>query len=265
MTEQRWQLDERMVALETAAMRTTLSSASSDSPRCALVLQRDRLEVRVDRPNQASRSWSPPRRTVQGVGAVVLGARVALAAQGWAVEVDRLPRPDDRELLAVVRPVEGGPEAGLAQLAAVAGPGPLRPRSARSRPPSSTLLERLSRAAAAEDSVLVPVVSDPDRRLIEELDGEARATLGPDPDDSTPGSRSGTAGPAPFLLLATAEDDELAWLRSGEALERVLLVPASRGQAASVLPEVLDVPRARARARSALCGNGHPQALLRLG
>lgn len=265
MTGRLSQLDERMAALETAAMRATLTSAFCDVPPCALVLHPDRLEVRVDRAGRGHGSDPLPRLVVQGAGAVVLSTRVALAGQGWAVEVDRLPRPDDPELLAVLRPVAAGPEVGLAPLAAVAAGGPLHRRTTRRRPLSPALLERLGRVAAHEDTLLVPVVDDPGRRLVEELDHEARAVLGHRPEGATPAARPGAADPDGYLLLATQEDDELAWLRSGEAMERVLLGLAHEGRSAGVLPHVLAVPLVRARARSALCWDDHPQALIRVG
>jgi hypothetical protein len=252
-----------MAALETAATRATLVSAFSEVSPCALVLHPDRLEIRVD-PREQDPAGRPLRRTVQGVGAVVLCARVALAAQGWAVRVDRLPRPDDRELLAVLHPAEGAPEAGLAPLAALAAAGPLSRRTPRVRPLPPSLLERLARAAALEDSLLVPVTSDPGRGLVEQLDHEAASILGHGRGEPTGDHHPGAADPDAFLLLATTEDDELAWLRSGEAMERVLLGLAHEGRFACLVTEVLDVPLVRARVRSALCWADHPQALIRV-
>ena len=258
-------LDERMAALETAALRATLESASCEARPCALMLHPDRLEIRVDLREQGPVSGHPLRRTVQGLGAVVLCARVALAAQGWAVQVDRLPRPDDPELLAVLRPAAGAPEAGLAPLAALASAGPLRGRTARVRPLPPGLLQRLGRVAALEDSLLVPVTPMPP-------DGWSNSsTTRPRPSWSRPGRRhrrppvpAATAQGA-LLLLTTLEDDELAWLRSGEAMERVLLGLAHESRFASLVTEVLDVPFLRTRVRSGLCWPDHPQALIRVG
>jgi len=258
------QLDDRMAALETAARRATLTASFCDVPPCALVLHPDRLEVRVDRPRRTAGARLA-RSTVQGVGAVVLSARVALAGQGWAVGVDRFPRPDDPELLAVLRPVAGPPEAGLAPLAAVAAGGPFRRRTARSRPPSPALLEQLGRAAEREDSVLVPVASGADHRLVEQLVSEARNNLGLKPDGTTAGPNRGVADTGFFLLLATRGDDELSWLLSGEAMARVLLVLAHHGWSASVVPHVLDVPLVRDRAGAALCWDNYPQVLIEVG
>lgn len=193
----------------------------------------------------------------------MLGVRVALAGQGWAVEVDRLPRPDDPELVAVLRPVARALEAGLAPLAAVAAGGPLGRRTTRARVPSPTLLSHLGRVAALEGAVLVPITSDDGRRAVEEFDREAGSVLG-----HASGAATGAGERADrdvFLLLATEADDELAALRSGEALERVLLELAHRGWTASVVPSALAVPLVRAEARSALCWDDHPQALIRIG
>ncbi|MBJ7450987.1 MAG: hypothetical protein JHC71_02750 [Blastococcus sp.] len=229
------------------------------------MLHHDRLEIRVDLREQGPVSGHPLRRTVQGLGAVVLCARVALAAQGWAVQVDRLPRPDDPELLAILRPAAGAPEAGLAPLAALASAGPLRGRRPRVRPLPPGLLQRLGRVAALEDSLLVPVTSDAARELVEQLDHEASSILGRGPGEGTVDPRPADTAQGALLLLTTMEDDELAWLRSGEAMERVLLGLARESRFASLVTEVLDVPFLRTRVRSGLCWPDHPQALIRVG
>ncbi|WP_051684114.1 hypothetical protein [Blastococcus sp. URHD0036] len=68
-----------------------------------------------------------------------------------------------------------------------------------------------------------------------------------------------------LVLLATARDDQAAWLRAGEALERVLLELTRRGWAASPLTQAIEVPLTRTQLRSALTWTSHPQALLRIG
>ncbi|SOC49608.1 hypothetical protein SAMN05660748_2336 [Blastococcus aggregatus] len=257
-------LDERMQALEAAATEATLTSAFCDVPGCALVLHPDRLDVRAVGSRHVPEPDRPWRRVVQGAGAVVLGVRVAFAARAWAVQVERLPRPDDPGLLAVLRPVPGAPEPGLAQLAGTAAQGPVRRRPLALRRLPPTLLEQLGRAAAAEGAVLVPVPPEQDG-TVAQLEREALAIRGQDPgpardslteaDDDAPGS---------FLLLVTDADDELAWLRSGEASERVLLELARAGWRATVVPHVLDAPLTRADVRSALSWDDHPQSLIRV-
>jgi len=68
-----------------------------------------------------------------------------------------------------------------------------------------------------------------------------------------------------LLLLGTATDDPTAWLRSGEALEHVLLEVTRRGYAASPLTQVVEIPRTRSALRSELQLYLVPHVLLRVG
>jgi hypothetical protein len=67
------------------------------------------------------------------------------------------------------------------------------------------------------------------------------------------------------VLLGTAGDDRYAWLQSGRALGRLLLVGTASGVAASPLTQALDWPATRNRLKSRLSLVGHPQMLLRMG
>lgn len=68
-----------------------------------------------------------------------------------------------------------------------------------------------------------------------------------------------------LVLLATAHDDPPAWLRCGEALERVLLELTTRGWSAGPLTQAVEVPVTRTQLRSALTWDAHPQSVLRIG
>ena len=68
-----------------------------------------------------------------------------------------------------------------------------------------------------------------------------------------------------LLLLGTTEENPPAWLRAGEALERVLLEITRRGFVASPLTQVIEVPVTRARLRIELDLDMHPHVLLRVG
>ncbi len=68
-----------------------------------------------------------------------------------------------------------------------------------------------------------------------------------------------------MVLLATPEDDMTAWLRAGEALERLLLETTLHGWAASPLTQAIELPLTRTQLRSAMTWNAHPQMLLRIG
>ena len=67
------------------------------------------------------------------------------------------------------------------------------------------------------------------------------------------------------VLLGTDGDDRYAWLQSGRALGRLLLVATAAGLAASPLTQALDWPATRARMQARLSLVGHPQMLLRMG
>jgi hypothetical protein len=68
-----------------------------------------------------------------------------------------------------------------------------------------------------------------------------------------------------LLVLGTAEDSLVEWLRAGEALERVLLEVARRGLAILALTSVIEVAHLRSRLRSQLRLSMQPHVLLRIG
>ena len=68
-----------------------------------------------------------------------------------------------------------------------------------------------------------------------------------------------------LLLLGSAVDDPVAWLRSGEALERVLLELTRRGYVASPFTQVIEVARTNALLRQELALTMYPHILLRVG
>jgi hypothetical protein len=68
-----------------------------------------------------------------------------------------------------------------------------------------------------------------------------------------------------LVLLGTDGDTEDAWLRAGEALERMLLEITRHGYTASPLTQVTEVPSARAQLRGELGLLGYPHVLIRIG
>jgi|tagenome__1003787_1003787.scaffolds.fasta_scaffold20986253_6 hypothetical protein len=68
-----------------------------------------------------------------------------------------------------------------------------------------------------------------------------------------------------MVLLATWTDDQLAWLRAGEAMQHVQLELTRLGWVAGPLPQVIEVPLTRTQLRAALTWGAHPQILLRIG
>ena len=71
---------------------------------------------------------------------------------------------------------------------------------------------------------------------------------------------------SPLLIaLSTPMDNNEAWLTAGQGLQRLLLVAAKSGYAASYLNQTIEVAELRARFASELQMTGHPQLLLRVG
>ncbi len=68
-----------------------------------------------------------------------------------------------------------------------------------------------------------------------------------------------------MVVLATRRDDEESWLRSGEALQRLLLELTRRGLVASPLTQALEHGATRAQVGAQLTWEAHPQMLLRIG
>jgi hypothetical protein len=68
-----------------------------------------------------------------------------------------------------------------------------------------------------------------------------------------------------MVLISTPSDDPLAWLRAGEALERVLLELTAGDWVAGPLTQPIEVALTRTQLRAALTWDAHPQMLLRIG
>jgi hypothetical protein len=68
-----------------------------------------------------------------------------------------------------------------------------------------------------------------------------------------------------LLLLGTLEDDRMAWLRAGEALERVWLELTRLGYVASPLSQLIEVANTHQLLRHELGLAMHPHLLLRVG
>ena len=302
-------LDPRSRALEEAADLAVQAPSVHNTQPWRIELQPDRLVLRADRGRQLTALDPLGRELVQSVGAALFNVRVALAARGWAAEVERVPDPDDPDLLAVARLVEGSPQSGLAELAQAVGRRRTNRRRFTAHELPDPLLRRLASLAQDERVVLVPVLSDEHRRLVARLTHEADGLQNADPryraelrrwttrsyaqgdgvppeavphvtgrerdalplrDFDTRGSgglppRTDAESGQTLVLLATAADDTESWLRTGEALERLLLELTRHDWVASPVSQAVEVPLTRTQLRSALTWDAHPQMLLRIG
>ncbi|MFE2064317.1 Acg family FMN-binding oxidoreductase [Streptomyces sp. NPDC059467] len=79
----------------------------------------------------------------------------------------------------------------------------------------------------------------------------------------SPQRRSSRSGPV--AVLGTDRDNPEAWLRAGEALQRVLLEAAHHGVMAAFHTQPLEVPSLRVRTGRTLSCGAFPQVIFRLG
>ena len=68
-----------------------------------------------------------------------------------------------------------------------------------------------------------------------------------------------------MMVLGMAESNRLAWLRGGEALQRILLEATRLDYVVSIASQVVEVRSTRDRLREELCLDFHPLLLMRIG
>jgi nitroreductase len=163
----------RTAALEAAVDQAVLAPSVHNTQPWTFVLGPDRVEVRADRRRQLTVLDPLGRELVLSVGAALFNLRVALSARGWVVAVDRVPRPDDPDLLAVVHAAEGDPDVALAGYDAAIPRRHTNRRPLTGDPIPAHLLRELAALAAAEDTVLVPVLHEDHRHLVARLTQQA--------------------------------------------------------------------------------------------
>lgn len=201
-------------------------------------------------------------------------ARLAIAELDFAIAVRRTNR-NPFENLAV-------PERFIDRLAAAAAAEGTVLFSVR-RPHHREAVGRLTRRADAEQyadpayraELRAWITEDPERqdgvhvRSVPRVDGHSRDEV-PLRDFDMHGNgglpaRTDSTGRQTMLLLGTDADSRRAWLRAGEALERVLLTAALAGYESSPVMQALEVTTTRAELRRELGVSFHPQFLVRVG
>lgn len=237
------------------------------------------------------------RDLVMSCGAVLHHLRVALAAAGLRATVHRLPNPAEPDHLAAVELTPGtAADADYGLVAALERRQTDR-RPFASWPVPDAVVAELVGVAAEQGAVLRPVAEGAGRtrllRAIAEAERIQRESpayrtelalwsgrqTGPDgvpaaaADGAAAGVRrfdgaTGTGGAdgATLLVLGTASDDVLSWLRAGEATSAVLLHATTAGLASSPLSQPLEVGGTRVVLRDdVLGGTLSPQMVLRVG
>ncbi|MBO4209219.1 nitroreductase, partial [Micromonospora echinofusca] len=263
----------------------------------------DRLELRAVRERQLPATDPDGRLLVLSCGAALHHARVALAAEGWRVAVERLPEPGDGDLLARLTASRAdGADPGAMRLVQCMQVRHTDRRPVGEERVGAGALDEIGGAAAAEGARLQVLDADQvlelaaaashaanveagEPQLREELlywTSRAEGTgLPPEvlpeqqPQTTVPGRDFGRPGTLPvgpghdraavYGLLSGDEDEPESWLRAGEALSAAWLAATRLGVSVVPLSGVVEVPGTRQTLRGLLAGMGFPYLVLRLG
>ncbi|WP_203911652.1 Acg family FMN-binding oxidoreductase [Rhizocola hellebori] len=295
---------ESAVLAEAAAAAGYAPSVHNTQPWRWRVSERG-LDLFADRSRQLQVADTHGRLLVMSCGAALHHLRVALAAQGWAALVQRMPDPNDPDHLAHVdlgERVEVTAEAMRLFQA-------IRLRHTDRRPVSDTpvaaeALDAVRAAMTAEgidvhvltaDQVLelgsasarADQIEVTDPQQLEELaywvGGDRASGVGvPDtalvdspPQTVVPGRdfvRQGTLRTgeghdreAAYAVLFGQSDEPADWLRAGEAMSAGWLIASELGLSVLPFSAVIEVLATREFLRRLLSGVGSPYLVLRLG
>lgn len=264
----------------------------------------DRLDLFANRSRQLAAGDPQGRQLMLSCGAALHHARIALAADGWAVHVARLPTASDPDLLATLMLTGRAPITVEAlRLASVIRLRHTDRRPVSERPIPDVGLQAITAAARVEGNlhILTPenvadlgsaagraaAVEAGDAQIAAELmywTGRARlsgtglpASVLPDqPAQTTVPSRDfGRPGTLPvgaghdwaavYALLFGDGDGPQDWLRAGEALSAAWLTATTIGVSVVPLSGVVEIASTWHTLRHLLAGLGHPYLALRLG
>lgn len=169
-------------AVRRAAVRATLAPSVHNTQPWRLELMGDRVELYLDPTRQLAVLDPLGRQARISCGCALLNARVALAARGYRVEVDRLPDPSRPQLLARLWVSDRGElDPVLAGLDRVIELRHTNRRRFSAEKVAASVVDRLSAAAAAEAATLQPI-ADRDRLVaVAELSQRANAVQEADP------------------------------------------------------------------------------------
>lgn len=245
------------------------------------------------------------RLAILSCGAALHHARVALAAEGWQVEVVSLPDPDDPGHLAHLTIYDRYPvnPDAIRKLKIV------QVRHTDRRPVTDTPIteEQLVAVTVAVEHEGLWLHVLPRERIVElassvsyaqyaetddetwaqelaQWSGGTRESGTGVPDSAIPERPTQTAVPsrdfghsgeltvdtghdkgATFAILYGPQDEPLDWLRAGQALSAAWLTATELGVALLPMSAAVEVPAARQLLRRLVSGTGHPYLVLRLG
>ncbi|MEO6880530.1 MAG: hypothetical protein ABI181_06195, partial [Mycobacteriaceae bacterium] len=227
----------------------------------AVRLHADRIELLADRSRQLHATDPQGRHLRLAVGAALFNLTVALARLGIRPLVTLLPDRSDPDLLAVVR--HGGTIPVSAQALSLSDAA-ARWATHRTAFTTARVTEQdrnaLRRAALADGAWLGLIEDAEQQTVLAQLAVQARREQLGVPGVAAEVARwaasepTGHDGGRPplFGVLSAHQQGGAAEVRTGQALQRVLLTATGRGLVVSFISELVTVPEARERLRRCL-------------
>jgi hypothetical protein len=263
------------------------------------------LELWAVRHRQLAVTDPPGRMLTVSCGSALHHARIALAAEGWPAVVERLPDPNQPDLLARIT-VDGRADVppSAVRLVQAARIRHTDRRPVADIPVDRAVIEELGRVARSEGAYLHVLRRDDVIELagaashaqhVENMDegwaqelaywagGERGEGLGlPDhvipsapPFTTVPGRDFGPTGTLPvgpghdreavFAILYGDDDSPATWLQAGEALSAVWLEATERDLTVLPLSAAVEVAQTRLTLQRMLANLGAPVLVLRFG
>ena len=252
-----WHLECTPTALELRAdlpLADTSGGLSADDP----------ANSSADRP--ADNSAQPDHRELLlACGAALLNVRATIKMLGIHPAVRLMPDENQPDLLALVHPQAGvaAAPADVALAAAIAQRRTFRPLTGGIPVP---MINRLRQAARVEQTWLAILAPDQLQDvLLRTPDGDARGHGGPAADVGAANAQASVdRSNVVVAVVGSFHDSPLAWLQSGQGMQRVLLTADAAGLTTSLLPHMVRATPTRGLVRTMIGGGVWPQAVLRL-
>lgn len=279
-------------SLRRAAVWATLAPSLYNTQPWKIELSRGQLRLFFDYSRYLPRHDPDGRQLTISCGCALFNVRTALAHDGYAADVVRLPEGGPFTTAAIVVPSAhsastAGPSDDLKQLSSAVLERRTNRRPFAAGTPGRETTVRLQTAAAQEGAVLMHLQTPAQQQVVRDLHHEAAQITAQDPayraehrawaataglmptsseqSISEEAAEPGVPGGPALLLLASLDDDPAAWLRAGEALERILLQVTVAGFVASLSSQVTQVPSTRDRLQLAFGLATHPLVLMQVG
>lgn len=242
------------------------------------------IELYADRSRQLGVADPDGRHLAISCGAALQYAEEAGRCLGLSVVVELIPGTSDRDLLARMRFESGDVPPDATETLAVLERRCTDLRRFTSWPMPDSRLHRLSEAASGWGAAAIPITDAAPRFHVLTLLQRAMVAQAADPAyqaeqiRAVRGNQSAQGGPFEagndrvvenadgLMAICSIDDDQRAWLQSGQTLSALWLAATRVWLAVVPLSQIVEVATTRkALHEGVFSGNAHPQVLVRVG